>query len=145
MAEHVVKHVRFLQIIQLVRLADEIARRKAPVGKMIEKHRIGHQARHRHHLPAGQRHQFIVQPGKIRHAGPRQVEPLQSIEKLRRHPTGQQPGLPIEQMIPHTVINGGEMFPILRNGPVRGRRNVVHPAIVAGASPLCDQGPRLYQ
>ena len=44
-AEHVVEDIRFLQIIELVRLANEVARNEAPVGQMVEKHIVRYQSR----------------------------------------------------------------------------------------------------
>src|SRR3546814_13243655 len=53
MAENVVKDVGFLQIVELLRRADEIARRKAAMGEMVEKDIVGNQPRHRDHPPPG--------------------------------------------------------------------------------------------
>ena len=57
MAEDVVEHVRLLQIIELVRPADEVAGDEPAIGEMFVKHGVRHQAGHRHHLPAGRLHQ----------------------------------------------------------------------------------------
>src|SRR3546814_6766307 len=60
MAENVVKDVGFLQIVELLRRADEVARRKAAMGEMVEKDIVGNQPRHRDHPPPGRVHQSRV-------------------------------------------------------------------------------------
>src|SRR3546814_17358604 len=68
MAENVVKDVGFLQIVELLRRADEIARRKAALGEMVEKDIVGNQPRHRDHPPPGRVHQQRVEVALDGHA-----------------------------------------------------------------------------
>ena len=53
MTEHVVKDIGLFDVIELMRLADEVAGGKAAIGQVFEKDLVGHQPRHRHNLPAG--------------------------------------------------------------------------------------------
>ena len=78
MAEHVVKDVGLLKVIELIGAADEIAGDESPIGHMIEEHVVGHQPRHGDDLPAGQLHQPLGQfleignarLGKLQHVQP---------------------------------------------------------------------------
>ena len=49
MAEHVVEHVGFLDVVELLAGADEIARREATVGEVVVEDVVRDQHRHRHH------------------------------------------------------------------------------------------------
>src|SRR3546814_3589158 len=78
MAEDVVEDVGFLQIVELLRGADEIARGKAPVGEMVEEGGVGYQPRHRDDPPPGRRHQPRVEVAIVGNA--RLFEPQRSEE-----------------------------------------------------------------
>ena len=65
-AEHVVEDVRLLEVVELVRLADEVAGREAPVREVLEEHVVGHQARHGDDLPAGALHQDVGEAAEVR-------------------------------------------------------------------------------
>jgi hypothetical protein len=121
MAEHVVEDVRFLQIIELVGPADEIARDEAAIGHMIEEHLVGHQPGHRDDLPAGQLHQPFGQLLEIGNAGLRQLEHVEPAQIGLRRAAGEQLRLALEQRVPHRMLLGGVMRPVLRDRPV-GRR-----------------------
>lgn len=69
MAEHVVENVRLLQIVELIAPADEVARNETTIGEVIEEHVVGHEAGHRHNLPAGRLHQPFGQFLEIGNAG----------------------------------------------------------------------------
>ena len=68
MAEHLVKEVGFLQIIHLVRLADEGGHREFAIGEHVKKRLRRHQTRYPDHLPAGELHQFFIHPVEMRNA-----------------------------------------------------------------------------
>ena len=78
MPEHIVEHVGFLQIVELVRPADEIARDEAAVRHMVEEHVVRHQSRHCHDLPAGQVHQSFRQFLEIGNARLGQLQYIKS-------------------------------------------------------------------
>ena len=67
--KHIVKDVWLLQIIQLLGRADEVTRRKAPIGEMVEKNFVGHKSGDGHNLPTCGRHQACVQFTIIGNAG----------------------------------------------------------------------------
>ncbi len=121
MAEHVVEHVRFLQIVELVGPADEIARDEAAIGHVVEEHIVRHQAGHRHDLPAGQAHQPFGQFLEIGDAGLGQLEHVEPAQIGLRRATGEQFRLAVEQRVPHRMLVRGIMGPVLRDGPVGGR------------------------
>ena len=77
MTEHIVKHVGFLEIIELVGLADEIARRETPLAQMPEKHIVGHHARHRHDGPVAALVEPVVELLEVGHAGMAQAEHIE--------------------------------------------------------------------
>ena len=106
MAEHVVEDVGLLQIVELVGPADEIAGDEAAVGEMIEEHLVGHQPRHRHHLPAGGLHQPLGQFLEIGDAGLRQPQHVEPGKKLGRRPARQQLRLAREQRVPRRMLLG---------------------------------------
>jgi len=81
MAENIVKYVRLLQIIELTGAADEIGGRKPPVGEMFEKHRIGHESRHRHDPPSSKGQKLFVQLPKIGDAMAMQIERVKPMQK----------------------------------------------------------------
>src|SRR3546814_9060178 len=84
MAEDVVEDVGFLQIVELLRGADEIARGKAPVGEMVEEGGVGYQPRHRDDPPPGRRHQPRVEVavvGNARLFEPQHVDDAQRSEE----------------------------------------------------------------
>jgi hypothetical protein len=65
MAKHVVKNIGLLQVVQLVRFAQKVARWKTAVSQVVKKHFVWHQAWHRYHLPAGVALQRIRQALKV--------------------------------------------------------------------------------
>ena len=65
MAEQVVKNVRFLQIVELARLADELAGGEAAIGHVLEEDVVGHHAGHGDDAPAGLLFHDVAQPLEI--------------------------------------------------------------------------------
>ena len=120
MAEHVVEDVGFLQIVELVRPADEIARDEAAIRHVIEKNIVRHQPRHRHHLPPGQLHKPFGQFLKIRDARFRQLQHVQPAQIGVRCAAGKQLGLAREQRIPGRMLLRRVMLPVLGDRPVCG-------------------------
>ena len=53
MAKDIMENVRFLQVVQLVGMTNELAGRKTTVGKVVEEDGVRDQTRHRHNGPAG--------------------------------------------------------------------------------------------
>ena len=121
MAEHVVEDVGLLQVVELVRLADEAARREAPVGQVVEEDVVGHETRNGHHRPAGQRPQPLIGPLEIGHAFAAEVQRLQSVQEGLAGPSRQHAELAIVKGQPGAVLFRGIALPPLRNGPVRRR------------------------
>ena len=122
MAKDVVKHVGFLQIIELMRLADEMAGRETPVGQVFKKNLVGHQAGHGHQLPAGALHQDVGHAPEVGNAvGPDRQRGHAANERVAGAPR-QQPALALEQRFPDAVLFGGVPVPALVNGPVGSLR-----------------------
>ena len=124
MAEHVVKHVRLLEVVELVGAADEAACRKAAVGQMLEEHLIGHQARHRDDLPAGVAHQHVAQAGEVGNLGGADRQLAHAFDERVAGAAGQQTGLALEQRGPDRVFRRRIRCPALINGPVGIARRV---------------------
>ncbi len=118
MAEHVVEAVRLLQVIQLLGLAHPPAGREAPVGQMLEEDLVGHQARHRHHLPAGGGHQLVVQPGEVGHAVGVHAQRVQAAQELVADPAAQHRRLARIQLAPDGVVGVGVAVQRLRDREV---------------------------
>ena len=59
------------------------------------------------------RRQDGIQPADVRHAGMRQPEQIDAVEKWRHHPRAQQLRLPREQQVPDRMVLGGEVLPAL--------------------------------
>ena len=113
MAEDVMETVGLLQIIEAVGSPDEIADRKAALGKHREKGIIGYQPRHRNAAPAGQRLKPRVQTVEIRNS--RLVEPklADALKERRYDPRTEVRHLPGEQPVPHAMLFGCKMRPLL--------------------------------
>src|SRR5262245_44891 len=60
-AEHIVKDVGFLEVIELVGTPDELSRREASVRQMLEEHLVGNQPWNRNDAPAGRSHQHVAE------------------------------------------------------------------------------------
>jgi hypothetical protein len=120
MAEHVVEHVRLLEIVELRCGADEVAGREATLGEVIEEDVVRDQAGHRHHRPAGAGEQALVQLVELRNAGRDKRSTSRPSWKARpRGPGAAAAGGRTE--IPDAVILGREPLPMLRDRPVRRR------------------------
>ncbi|MCY1543124.1 hypothetical protein D9M68_789190 [compost metagenome] len=117
-AEHVVEHVGLFEVVQLVRLADEVARREAAVGQVVEEHVVGHQARHGHHLPAGARHQHLGEVAKVGDFIGANGQVAHALHELVAGAPRQQLRLALIQRLPGGVVGGGVVLPALRDGPV---------------------------
>ena len=118
-AEHVVEDVRFLEVVQLVRPADELAGGEAAVSQVVEKHVVRDQAWHGDHGPAGQTTQVLVDPGEVWNAGPMQVQGFQPAEKRIARAARQQRSLPFVEGDPDLVLGVGVARPTLIDRPVR--------------------------
>ncbi len=77
-AEDIVEDVGLLQVVQLMRLADELAGREAAIGQVIEEHIVGHQARHGDHAPTGQALELLVDAIEVRNARAVQVQRVEA-------------------------------------------------------------------
>lgn len=118
MAEDVVEHIGLFQVVELVGLADEEARWKSTVGQVIEEHVVGHQARHRHHLPAGVLVQHLGHALEVRDLVGPDGQALHALHELVAGTAGQQARLTLEQQSPHRVVLGGVARPALVDRPV---------------------------
>jgi len=128
MPEHVVEDVRLLDIVEAVGGPDEIARRKAPVGEMLEEDVVGHQARHRDDLPAGDR--LEVGGQRLEIGDPiGELQLLQPCQEFVACPARQHTHHAAIERAPRLVLGGREMAPLLRDRPVVAHRRVGAPYI----------------
>jgi hypothetical protein len=121
MAEHVVEDVGFLKIIKLIGASYELSGREPAVGQMVEEHRVRDQARHRHHGPAGQPLQLLVDPREVGDTRPVQVQRVQALEERIASASRQQSALALVQRDPDIVLGLGIALPALVDGPVGAR------------------------
>ena len=126
MAKHVVKNVRLLQVIEVLRGADEIPGRETAVGQMVEKHIFRHQARHGNNLPAGEPEQGFRKPAKIGNALPAQIQRLEAAQIGVAGAARQDGRLAVVKRDPGGVFFSRVSLPPLRNGPIGGMRCVHH-------------------
>ena len=110
--------VGLLQIIELFGAADEIACRKATVGKMIEKDIVGHQARHSNDLPARGVHQPGVEFAIVGNARTAELQNIDPAQEGARRAARQHCTLARKQPVPHRMLFGAEPVPVLRDRPV---------------------------
>ncbi len=118
MAEHIVEHIGFLDIVQLRGLADELPGRKPAVRQMFEKNRIRHQRGHRHHAPSGELFQIVGELLEIGNAARTKRKLLQAIEEFAARPPLQHLGLPIVQRAPNAVLGRAIALPVLVDGEI---------------------------
>ena len=104
-----------------MRLADELPGRKAPVCEVIKENVVWHQARHRHHLPAGARQQYLVQTFKVWNLVRTHGQVTHAQHKFVASAAGQELGLPLKQRFPCRMFSGGVAAPALVNRPVWAR------------------------
>ncbi len=104
MAEHIVEDVRLFQVVELVGAADEMAGREAPVGEVVEEHLVGHQARHGHDAPAGQRRELFVDLREIGDALAVQVQRVEPLQKSVAGAAGQHLGLALIERHPGAML-----------------------------------------
>ena len=76
MAENIMEDVGLLEIVQLACRTNETARRKSAISQVLEKDFVGNQAVHRHHAPARERLEFLIQAFKVWNSAPNEVERL---------------------------------------------------------------------
>ena len=106
MAEDVVEHVGFLDVIEGLARADEIARGETPVGQVPEEHVVGDQHGHGDHAPPGQRIEVFGQCAEFGHAPAVEVQFLQTRHERGRRAAGQHGHLPRKQIVPDRVVFG---------------------------------------
>ena len=116
------KDIGFLQVVQLVGLANEMARWETPVCKVLEKNFVGHQPRHRHHLPAGALHQHVRQAAEIGDLIGGHRQSLHALHKCHARTLAQQAELAFKQRFPDTVFGGAVVLPALVDSPVGAAR-----------------------
>ncbi len=107
MAEHVVKDVRLLDVLDLLRLADPEAGGKAAVGEQLEEHEVRHEARHRHDLPARRGAKPLVHDPEVGDAGLADPEGVEPMEEGGEDAALKQGALPVGQRAPGGVIGVG--------------------------------------
>ncbi|MNE29762.1 hypothetical protein D3C80_1232530 [compost metagenome] len=120
MAEDVVEDVRFLQVVQLIRLPDELTRDEAAVGQVVEEDVLGHQSGHADHGPAGQGLQLGVHHLEVGDAAGVQVQRVQPAHIGVAGPARQDLHLPGIEGVPGLVLDLGIGVPVLGDGPVGG-------------------------
>jgi len=112
-AEHVVKDVRLLDVLDLLRLADPEAGGKAAVGEQLEEHEVRHEARHRHDLPARRGAKPLVHDPKLGDAGLADAEGLEPVEEGGEDAALKQGALASGQRAPGGVIGVGVVGELL--------------------------------
>ena len=139
-AEHIVENVGLFQIIQFMRLADELAGRETAVRQVFEEHVVRNQAWHGHHLPAGTLGQHLGQLLEIGDLVGTDGQVLHAANEFVAGAPRQQPALTLVQRLPDCVLLGGVVCPALVDGPVRPVR------LIAGCQPVLGgfMGLRLH-
>jgi hypothetical protein len=136
-AEHVVKDIRLLQIIELRALADEIAGGEAALAEMVEEDVLGDEARNGDHDPAGARAEPRVEVAKFGDARPIDPQHVQPFLEGADVAAGKRLLLPLEEDVPDRMLLSGQRLPILGDGPVgrgagRRMRRVAGGAVALG-------------
>ena len=115
-----------------MRLADEAARREAPVREMVEEHLVRHQARHGDDLPSGALDQHVGEAPEVRNRVRSDRQRAHAGNEFVAGAAGQQLALALEQRFPHRVLGRRVVRPIpgrssSRRAPAsRRRRRVLH-------------------
>ena len=104
MAEHVVKYVGFLDVIERLARADEIAGGETSVRQMPEEHVVRDQHGHGNDAPTGQSAQFLRHGLKVRHASSPQIELFQPRQESAGRAPRQDVHLAREQVVPDRVV-----------------------------------------
>ncbi len=118
MAEHVVEDIRLLEIVELVRLADEVAGREAAIGKMFEENIVRNEARNGDDAPAGAFTKLPVELAEIRNPGSRQLQDLERLVERLHRASAKQSLLAREQRVPYPMVFVGQLVPMLRDRPI---------------------------
>ena len=104
MAKDLVKDVRFLQVIQFLRGADEGGDREALAGQQLEKGLKGNQRRHPGDLPAGGRIQHTVDFAQLGDAVMGQCELFDAVQILLASAAVEQFQLTFNQGLPNRMF-----------------------------------------
>ncbi len=132
MAEHVVEHVGLFEVVELVRLADEVARRETPVGQVVEEHLVRHQPGHGDDLPASALHQGVGQAAEIGDPVRSDRQRAHAFDKGVAGAADQQFGLALVQRLPDAMFLGRLSLPALGDGPVGALRYLAGGEAVLG-------------
>ncbi len=119
MAEHVVEHVRRLEIVQAVGAADEAAGGKAAMGQVVEEHGVRDEARDGDDAPAGQAAKLLVEAGEVGDALPMKVERVQATQKGVAGAALEEIALALIEGGPDPVLRRRVGAPSLVDRPVR--------------------------
>jgi hypothetical protein len=117
-AEDVVEHVRLFQVVELLRLADELAGGEAAVRQMVEEHVIGNEAGNGDDLPAGVLRQHVAQAPEVRNLVGADGQCLHARDEFIAGAAGQELRLALEERLPDAVLCGGVVVPALVDRPV---------------------------
>src|SRR5260221_4249592 len=118
MAEDVVEAVGLVEVVELIALADELARREAPIGEMFEEHLVGNEARYRDNLPPGMLHQHFAQLSEVRDLVGADRQVAHPLHELLAGAALEQLCLTLEQRLPDGMLVGSIFLPALIDGPV---------------------------
>src|SRR5215831_569230 len=118
-AKHVMEDVGLFDVVELVGLAYELARRKAAIGKVVEENVVGHQRRNCHDAPAGQLLETIGEALEIGNPLRADRETLQTVQKFLAGAAWQHLRLMLEQRTPDAVLGVGIELPMLVDRVVR--------------------------
>ncbi|MCY1551937.1 hypothetical protein D9M68_883030 [compost metagenome] len=117
MAEQIVEHVGFDDVVELVGLANPVGDGKAPVGQQVEERTFRNEAGHGHNFPTGRGPEALVDFLEARNA----VLHAQRGERLDEGVTGQawqQRGLALVEATVGVMVGLGVGGPVLWAGVV---------------------------
>ena len=137
MAEDIVENVGFLQIVELVGTANEVACHEPAIGEMVEKDVVGDKAGDRDHPPSGCCQQLFGEFNEIRDARPGQFQHVDAAHEGVGRPAGQERSLAREERVPDGVVVGGIMAPILGDDVI-----TLHAAIISPGPALVEKKER---
>ena len=110
--------VQLLQVVDLLRPADEPPGDEAAMRQVVEEHLVRHEAGHGDDAPSGELRQPLGKLDEIRDAGLGEMQDVEALQKRRNRATHQLLGLAREEPVPKRVLGLRVSRPVLRNRPV---------------------------
>ena len=119
MPEDIMENVRLLEVVELIGPPDEVSRREASIGEMLEEHFVRNQSRNGNDLPPCVLHQHLTQAAEVGNRVGSDRQGTHALHELVASAAGQQLRLALEQCLPHGMLLGGVFVPVLVDGPIR--------------------------